>query len=121
MAYDEQLAARIRRILADEPDVTEQAMFGGMSFMLAGQLCCGVLRDELVVRLGQDGFADAVAEPAARPMDFTGRPSRGTVYVRPDALTTEPELRAWIARGVAYVRAHPKPAGRGRKATRGSH
>jgi hypothetical protein len=85
MAYDENLAARIRSILADRLDVREQPMFGGLTFMVAGRMCCGVAGDELIVRLDADR-EDALATPHARPTDSTGRPMRGVVTVQPEGL-----------------------------------
>ena len=80
--------------------------------MLGGQMCCGVLKDQLVVRVGAKGLADALAQPHARPMDFTGRPSSGMVYVAAAGLGTDPELDAWVQRGVEYVRTYPRQAKR---------
>jgi hypothetical protein len=80
-------------ILDDRVDVREQPMFGGLTFMVAGRMWCGVARDELIVRLDPDREADALAQPHARPMDFTGRPMRGFVHRatgRPERRTAEP-------------------------------
>ena len=77
MAYDENLADRIRKALAGRKGVTEKNMFGGLSFMLGGNMCCGVVREDLVVRVSPGSYEDALAEPHARPMDFTGRPPPG--------------------------------------------
>ncbi len=71
MAYDEQLAARVRTLLANRTDVSERKMFGGLTFMLGGNMCCGVNGDEPIVRLDPDGEDKALARPHARPMDFT--------------------------------------------------
>jgi TfoX/Sxy family transcriptional regulator of competence genes len=81
MAFDEQLAARVRKLLADRSDVTERRMFGGLTFMVRGHMCCGVQGDELILRLGPDGAGEALASQHARPMDFTGRPLAGFVSV----------------------------------------
>ena len=77
MAYDETLAARVRALLADCPDVTERRMFGGLTFMVAGHMCCGVHGDQLILRLGPEGAAEALTGRRARPMDFTGRALTG--------------------------------------------
>jgi TfoX N-terminal domain len=87
MAFDEQLAARVRRLLTDWSDVTERRMFGGLTFMVRGYMCCGVQGDELILRLGPDGADEALASPHARPMDFTGRPLAGFVTVSRDGLS----------------------------------
>lgn len=78
MPYNKELAKRVRKILSQEKDLTEKRMFGGLSFLLNGRMCCGVLRDDLVVRIGPKEYQQALEEPHARPMDFTGRPLRGS-------------------------------------------
>ena len=102
MAYDEKLAARIRAILADHADVREQKMFGGLTFMVGGHMCCGVNGDELIVRLDPDQENDALARPHARPMDFTGRPMRGFVTVQPEGLKGA-QLNRWVREAVAQA------------------
>ena len=74
MAYDEVLAARIRSLLVERGDVTERKMFGGIAYMVADHMAVGVIRDDLMVRVGSDAEAAALAEPHARPMNFTGQP-----------------------------------------------
>jgi TfoX/Sxy family transcriptional regulator of competence genes len=106
MVYDEKLAARVRRLLADRDDVGERAMFGGLTFMLGGRMCCGVNRDELIVRLDPDDEVAALARPHARPMDFTGRPMRGFVTVRPEGLR-ERALARWVRSSVAHAESLP--------------
>ena len=87
MAYDEQLAQRIRDLLDAQPDVAEHKMFGGIAFMVGGNMCCGVIGEELIVRLDPpQGETLALSEPGARPMDFTGRPMRGWLYVAAEAI-----------------------------------
>lgn len=85
-------------------------MFGGVSFMVDGQLCCGVLKDDLVVKVGADGFDAVLAQPHARIFDFTGRPMVGMVYVAAVGLSGDDVLGAWVQRGLDYVAAHPKAA-----------
>ena len=106
MAYDEKLAARIRAILADHADVREQKMFGGLTFMVGGHMCCGVNGDELIVRLDPDQENDALARPHARPMDFTGRPMRGFVTVQPEGLKGA-QLNQWVQEAVAQAESLP--------------
>ena len=102
MAYDEKLAARIRAILADHADVREQKMFGGLTFMVGGHMCCGVNGDELIVRLDPDREDDALAKPHARPVDFTGRPMRGFVTIDPSGLGGA-RLHRWLREAVAWA------------------
>ena len=81
MAYDEDLADRVRAALPDGEEVTERRMFGGLAFMLGGHMFCGVVKDTLMLRLGPEGAARALGQPHVRPMDFTGRPMKGMVFV----------------------------------------
>ena len=112
MVYDQELAGRVRAVLAERPGVDEKRMFGGVCFMVAGRMCCGVLKDDFFVRVGAERLEAALAEPYARPMDFTGRPSMGMVYVAAAGLAEEQTLDAWVQRGVDFVNAHPRTAKR---------
>src|SRR5918995_3133558 len=100
MPYDQDLAERVRAFLASRTDVTERKMFGGLTFMIGGNMCCGVNGDELIVRLDPDREDEALARPHARPMDFTGRPMGGFITVRPDGLTDD-QLNRWVEEAVA--------------------
>lgn len=106
MAYDETLAARVRTLLASRSDVSERKMFGGLTFLVGGNMCCGVNDDELIVRLDPEREDEALARPHARPMDFTGRPMRGFVTVRPEGLDDE-RLRQWVGDAVARAASLP--------------
>ncbi len=106
MAYDEQLAARVRTLLANRTDVSERKMFGGLTFMLGGNMCCGVNGDELIVRLDPEREDEALARPHARPMDFTGRPMRGFITIRPDGLKGG-RLNRWVQEAVARAESLP--------------
>ncbi len=107
MAYDEEFADRIRKLLARRKGLVEKRMFGGIAFMLRGHMCCGVVKNELMVRVGPDAYEDALAQPHARPMDFTGRPLKGFVYVGAEGIESDTELKDWVARGVAFVKTLP--------------
>ena len=107
MAYDDKLAVRLCAALGCQKGLTEKKMFGGLSFMLGGNMCCGVLKDDLVVRVGPGGFQEALAEPHVRPMDFTGRPIRGMVYVGPGGYRSDDDLAVWLKRGVDFARSLP--------------
>ena len=115
MVYNEVLAGRVRSILAGRADVEEKKMFGGLTFMVAGQMCCGVLMDDLVLRVGEEQFDAALAEPYVRPFDFTGRPSSAMVYVASDGLSDDQVLSGWVQRGLEHVRQHPGSPGARRK------
>jgi len=107
MAYNEKLAERVRAIVGDRPDLTERKMFGGIAFMLNGNMFCGITRDDLMVRVGPESFAEALASPGARPMDFTGRPMKGMAFVGPEAYATDEQLRGWVGQTLEYVRSLP--------------
>jgi TfoX/Sxy family transcriptional regulator of competence genes len=99
MAYDEGLAQRLRDALASRPGVSEKRMFGGLAFLLHGRMCVGIVGDELMVRVGAEAHATLVREPHARPMDFTGRPMKGFLYVGTDGFESDEDLERWVARG----------------------
>jgi TfoX/Sxy family transcriptional regulator of competence genes len=103
VSYDEKLAARIRSILGDRDDVVEKRMFGGLCFMVGGSMCCGLTKTDFMVRVGPAQYENALSQPHARPMDFTGRPLKGMVYVSPEGLRTDAALARWIRRGLAFV------------------
>jgi TfoX/Sxy family transcriptional regulator of competence genes len=92
MSYDEKLAERTRAVLDSRDDVIEKKMFGGLAFMVRGHMCVGIVDRELMVRIGPDGYESALAEAHARPMDFTGKPLRGMVYMGAAGLRTEAVL-----------------------------
>ena len=107
MAYNEYLADRIREILAHRNELTEKKMFGGLSFMLGGNMCCGIIKDDLVVRVDPDSYEKEVAKPHARPMDFTGRPLKGMVYVGPEGYRTNEELKYWLDQALNFALSLP--------------
>ncbi len=110
MAYDEGLAQRMREALAHRTDVAEKKMFGGLCFMVRGHMTCGVMsnkHEEIMVRVGQDGYADAMAQPHTREMDFTGRTMKGMVYVEPSGFESDEDLASWVGRGVANAESLP--------------
>ncbi len=107
MAYDEHLAERVRALLADREALTERKMFGGIAFMLGGNMVAGVIREDLVVRLGPEGYEDALDEPGAREFDLTGRPMTGWLLVGPEATAEDEALRAWVERGAAFASSLP--------------
>ena len=108
MAYNEELATRIRASLEGHPGVIERKMFGGIAFMLHGNMCCGVTKDDLMVRVGADSLEASLALPYARPMDFTGRPMGGFVFVSLEGVTDDGALSEWIDRGLTYAQSLPK-------------
>ncbi len=115
MAYDERLADRIRDVLGPRPGVAERKMFGGLAFMLDGHMCCGIVGDELMVRVGPDAHAEALKRAHAREMDFTGRPSKGMVFVGAEGCRTQRSLAAWVNRGVDFAASLPPKGARKRR------
>ncbi len=108
MAYDEGLAQRIRDHLDRGHDPWEaKQMFGGLCFLVGGHMAFGVLGDEIMVRLGKENWADAIARPHARAMDFTGRSMKGLVYVGAAGLDADADLEDWLERGLAHARSLP--------------
>jgi hypothetical protein len=105
MAFDESLAARIRDALARKRGVEEKKMFGGVGFLLHGNILVGVWKDSLIARLGPDNHEDALLEPHVRAFDITGRPMKGWVLVGPEGVKDNEQLSAWIGRAVKFVRA----------------
>ena len=103
MAYDENLAQRVRRLLAPVDNIYERKMFGGLAFMLNGNMCCCVEKENLVIRTGPDAYDDALTRPHARVFDFTGRPMRGFVYVESEGLAEEIALSDWVNTAVAFA------------------
>ena len=108
MPYDQFLAGRIRAELTGLTGLEEKKMFGGVGFMLHGNMACGVHKDELIVRVGAEGFVDALNRPGARPFDMTGKPMSGWVMVKPSGFETEQALREWIRLGLDYAKSLPK-------------
>lgn len=105
MAFNEGLAERVRSVLDGEADVTEKKMFGGLCFLLGGKMCCGITGEELMARVSRQGYAAALVRPHARPMDFTGTPLKGFIFVAPEGIDFDADLEAWVLEGVAVARA----------------
>ncbi len=108
MAYDEGLAERIRELLSDEAGVSEKAMFGGLCFLLHGNMCLGIVKDELMVRVASGDTYDALlSRPHARKMDFTGRPMKGFLFVAPGGLENDRDLSGWVGHALTYSKSLP--------------
>lgn len=120
MAFNEQLADRVRGVLDTRRGVSEKRMFGGLSFLLRGHTCCGIVGDELMVRVGPDNYARALARRHAREMDFTGRPLTGYVYIAREGLRTRQAIRSWVELGVTFARSLPPKPSMGHRAGRTS-
>ena len=111
MAYDEALAGRVRTAMTGKDGLSERKMFGGLCLMLHGNMFAGVINDELMLRVGPDRFDAALSKPGARPMDFTGRPMSGFIYVQPSAFKTEAGLTGWLNEALGFVETLPPKSG----------
>ena len=107
MAFDETLARRIRTILDTHSGSIEKHMFGGVCFMIRGRMCVGIIDASLMVRLDPDEADRLADQPHVRPMDFTGKPMRGYLFVDPEGIDSPKALRAWVDRSVRYVESMP--------------
>jgi hypothetical protein len=107
MAYDEGLAQRIRELLSEQPGLVEKKMFGGIAFMLHGNMACGVLGDDLMVRVGPERHQPALDRPHTRPFDFTGKPMAGWVVVAAQGVEADEALEEWVQQGVEFALSLP--------------
>ncbi len=108
MAFDPGLAERLRAVLAAAgASPIEKKMFGGLSFMVGGNMCCGVMGEDLVVRVGPDGAGSALAESATRPFDMGRGPSASMVVVAPAGLATDKALARWVHQALTFVATLP--------------
>ncbi len=107
MAYNQELAERMRRILGTEHAIVEKRMFGGIGFMANGNLACGIHKQELIARLGEDDFKSALKKQHVRIFDMAGRPMKGWVMVAAEGCASESQLRGWIAKSLAHARSLP--------------
>ncbi len=107
MAYDEDVADRLREAMKRRRGITEKKMFGGIAFMANGHMACGVVKDFLCFRLGEEGAAEALGEPHTRPMDFTGKPLKTMIYLDPPGFKKDADLKAWVDRALTFARSLP--------------
>ncbi len=107
MSYDEKLADRVRRTLPPTPGITEKHVFGGIAFLLDGKMFVGVVGTDLMVRVGPDAHAAALSKNHVRPMDFTGRPLAGFVYVGAEGTRTAARITPWIEQSLRFVATSP--------------
>ncbi|MHC5020432.1 MAG: TfoX/Sxy family protein [Planctomycetota bacterium] len=115
MAYDEKLADRVRAVLKGKRNIGELKMFGGLCFTLKGNMAVGLTATDLMVRVGPDAYEACLAEKHARPMDFTGRPMKGYLFVDPKGLKTKPQLNKWVTRCLDFVGTLPPKVKKAKK------
>ena len=108
MAYDNALAERIRKQLGRRPGMIEKSMFGGIGFLMHGNLCCGVYRNEMIVRIKPETTADAVRARYVRIFNITGRPMKGWVLVAAGGVATDEALAKWVHTGLSYTATLPR-------------
>ena len=107
MSYNLDLAQQIKEIFAGIPDISEKKMFGGIGFMLQGNMVCGVNKDDLIVRVGLDQYDQCLEMPHTHVFDMTGRPMRGWVTVSPKGYENMGDLEQWVERGMSFVKSLP--------------
>ena len=107
MAYNDELAARVRKALGRRKDLKEQKMFGGIAFMLRGHMCCGVMDDDLMLRLGPELAANALKRKHTRPVDFTGRVMKSMIMVAPAGHKTDAALKKWVTEAAGFAASLP--------------
>ena len=107
MAFDEGLAERIREHFHNRRDVEEKKMFGGLCFMVSGHMCCGIIKDTLMARVGPDNYDKCLAMKHASEMDFTGKPMKGMVYISPKGIETDGDLAKWLDTCTGFVEELP--------------
>jgi hypothetical protein len=108
MAYDEELAKRLRNIFDQRSDVVEKKMFGGLCFMVSDHMCCGIVGDTLMARVGPDMYKECLKQKYVKEMDFTGKPMKGFVYVQPEGISEDLELSGWVDKCLSFVLSLPK-------------
>jgi TfoX/Sxy family transcriptional regulator of competence genes len=107
MAYGEGLAERIREVLSDYPEIKEKKMFGGLAFMLHGNMACGLIKEDFMVRVGATKYDETLRNPHARKMEFTGKPMKGFIMIDAEGYEDDKALASWVKQGVNYARSLP--------------
>ena len=107
MAYDEGLAQRFLEHFDDRPDVEAKKMFGGLCFMVSRHMCCGIVGDTLMARVGPDNYEDCLNKDHAKEMDFTGKAMKGMVYVSPKGIASDEQLASWVNICESFVKSLP--------------
>ena len=107
MAYDEFLATRVRAALGPLPNLEEKKMFGGVGFILHGNMACGVHKNDLIVRVGEAKYQDSLSRPHTHVFDMTGRTMTGWVVVEPSGCSTDADLKNWVEQGLEFALSLP--------------
>jgi TfoX/Sxy family transcriptional regulator of competence genes len=107
LSFDPAAAGRVRHVLSGRSDVAEKKMVGGLSFLVDGNMCCGITGTALMVRVGAERREQALREPPVRPMLFAGRPLSGFICIEPDGYATDDALASWVQRGLDFISGLP--------------
>ena len=107
MAYNQQLAQRIREETKTLPGLQEKKMFGSVGFLIQGNMACGVHGEDMIVRTGTENYQAALSRPHTRPFDLTGKPMQGWIMVEPKGVEAESDLRYWVQQGVEFAQSLP--------------
>jgi len=116
MTEDDRLAERVRLAMGEDPPVREMRMFGGIAFMIRGNMCCGVVGGKLVARVGVDRYHKALARPHARPMDFTGKPIKGFLFIDAEGCRSSRQVAGWVRLAKEFALSLPEKAASRRRA-----
>jgi TfoX/Sxy family transcriptional regulator of competence genes len=108
MAYDKKIEARIKKIVSRWKDTDDKKMFGGVCHLLQGNMFCGVYKNFLILRLGEENSKDALKSPFVQPFDITGRPMKGWVMMGRRGFESDDRLRAWLNQAKRFVKTLPK-------------
>jgi len=108
MPYSESLARRLRQDFVGRRGITEKKMFGGVGFLLNGNMCVGVWKSSLIARIDPENYRAALAQPHVQEFDITGRPMRGWIMVEPDGIDSDEQLAMWVQASVNFVSTLPK-------------
>ena len=115
MAYDEGLAERLLNHFGDRPDVETKKMFGGLCFMMSNHMCCGIVGDTLMLRVGSDNYDECLRKQYAKEMDFTGKAMKGMIYVSPAGFESDSDLSHWVQISESFIKTLPLKKSKGKK------
>ncbi|GHB66249.1 hypothetical protein GCM10008107_14260 [Psychrosphaera saromensis] len=107
MAFDRGLEERLYDHFQGRHDLTTKKMFGGLCFLLSEHMCCVIIGDKLMARVGPDNYLDCLAKPQVTEMDFTGKPVKGLVYILPDGFESDSDLAYWLNTSISFVDSLP--------------
>lgn len=107
MSYDSRLAERLANVIASRSDMKQKKMFGGIAWLLNGNVCVGIHKEWLVIRIGIDRAGLVLKEPHAKPMDITGKPMKGWIMVSPDGLESDADLKRFVGMAIAFAQTLP--------------